>query len=373
MGKRLTKFNNGGQRKRGNGGQELATEPAGGLTQRRRDGEIGAENGKEQVDSERIGRMSIEMRVIEIPAGVDAGTFVPVTTIRGAREGVTLALIAGNHGFEYPPILALQRLPSTIDAERLAGTLILVHAANMPSFLGRTIYFSPVDGKNLNRVYPGRADGTVSERIAHAITAEVIGRADYVIDLHGGDGNESLRPYVYQAVTGVAEIDRAVARMALAFGIDHIVVDRGRPSDPERSMYCSNTAITRGKPAMTIESGSEGGTDEESVERILRGIGGVMRELGMTDDGPEPLADAVYLEPAETLSSPATGILYPQVERDRKVRKGETLARITDFFGREVARVDAPYDGVVLYIVATPPIVEGQPVACVGAPARRPF
>src|ERR1700683_5060643 len=130
--------------------------------------------------------------MIEIRAAIDAGTQIPVTTIEGATPGPTLALIAGNHGYEYPPILALQRLRAEIDSAALSGTLILVHVANMPSFLGRTIYFSPVDGKNLNRVYPGRPDGTVSERIAYAITTQVIERADYVLDLHCGDGHESL-------------------------------------------------------------------------------------------------------------------------------------------------------------------------------------
>src|SRR5580704_19686758 len=156
--------------------------------------------------------------MIEIPAAQDAGTQIPVTTIEGARPGPVLALIAGNHGYEYPPILALQQLPAEIDAASLSGTLILVHVANVPSFLGRTVYFSPVDGKNLNRVYPGRADGTVSERIAYAITTEIIGPADYVLDLHCGDGNESLRPYVYQNVTGNAEMDHAIARLVIAFG-----------------------------------------------------------------------------------------------------------------------------------------------------------
>jgi predicted deacylase len=310
--------------------------------------------------------MGIESRTIEIPAGVDAATQVPLTTIRGARPGPVLALIAGNHGYEYPPILALQKLRGEVDAEKLAGTLLMVHVANMPSFLGRTVYFSPVDGKNLNRVYPGRPDGTVSERIAHAITNEVIAKAEYVLDLHCGDGNESLRPYVYKTVTGKAEIDEAIRRLVLAFGIDHIVVDRNRPADPAKSMYCSTTAITRGKPAATIESGFLGGTDAESVERIVRGVRGVMRELKMLDEGPAPVDKPVYLDPVEVVTSPETGILYPTVERDQVVSKGEVLARITDFFGTQLAEVKSPIDGVVLYIVATPPMVKGQPVGCVG-------
>ena len=175
-----------------------------------------------------------ESRLILVPSAADGATGIPVSTIRGERPGPVLALIAGNHGYEYPPILALQRLRAQLDPAALAGTIIMVHVANMPSFLGRTVYFSPVDGKNLNRVYPGNEGGTISERIAHAITTEVIERADYVLDLHCGDGNESLRPYVYQAVTLDARIDAANARLALAFGIDHILIDRNRPTDPAR-------------------------------------------------------------------------------------------------------------------------------------------
>src|SRR5450759_2301040 len=116
----------------------------------------------------------IESRMIEVPAGIDAGTQIPLTTISGARRGPVLALIAGNHGYEYPPILALQRFRNQVDPGKLRGAIVMVHVANMPSFLGRTVYFIPGDGNNLNRVYPGRIDGTVSERIAYAITTEVI-------------------------------------------------------------------------------------------------------------------------------------------------------------------------------------------------------
>jgi predicted deacylase len=281
-----------------------------------------------------------------------------------------LALIAGNHGYEYPPILALQRLRTEIDAAQLSGTLLMVHVANMPSFLGRTVYFSPVDGKNLNRVYPGRRHGTVSERIAYAITTEIIEKSDYLLDLHCGDGNESLRPYVYQAETGASGMDSQIARLALAFGIDHILIDRNRPTDPAASLYCSTTAITRGKPALTIESGLLGMADEESVARIVSGVRGVLRELKMMEEGPAPVARPVYLDPAVVLTSPETGILYPLVEHDQKVAAGAPVVRITDFFGKELAVVTSPIGGVVLYVVATPPISKGQPVGCVGTPLQ---
>ena len=294
---------------------------------------------------------------------IDLGfTTIPITVIKGSKPGPVLALTAGIHGYEYPPILALQRL----QIKKLAGTLIIVHVANLPSFLGRTVYFSPLDGKNLNRVFPGRKDGTESEQIAHAITTNVIDKCDYLLDLHCGDGNESLRPYVYQTVTGDPAFDERIEQLVAHFGIDHIVIDRGRPKDAANSVYCSNTAITRGKPAMTVESGYLGCTDDKCTASILRGIESVMRHLKMIDGKPSRVKKPVYLDPAEVLTSPATGILYPHVEKNEMVKKGAVLAHITDFFGKKIADVKAPLAGVVLYIVATPPITEGQPVGCVG-------
>src|SRR5262245_60790589 len=125
----------------------------------------------------------------------DDGTTIPISIVHGVRSGPVLALTAGVHGQEYTPVIALQRVVKTVDPKTMSGTLILVHVSNMPSYLSRTIYYSPADGKNLNRVFPGKADGTLSERIAFVLTRDVIERATHVIDLHCGDGNESLRPY----------------------------------------------------------------------------------------------------------------------------------------------------------------------------------
>ena len=312
----------------------------------------------------------VESRRIEIPAGRDGATEIPVTTIRGSQPGPTVAFVAGNHGYEYPPILATQRLRQQIDPKRLRGTVILVHIANVPSFLGRTIYFSPVDQKNLNRVYPGKPDGTVSERIAHAITEQVIAKADYVLDLHAGDGNEDLRPYVYQAITGEAAMDAKIEGLARAFGIDHIVLDRNRPKDPAASLYCSTTAITRGKPAITVESGYLGNSDEASVARVVEGARRVLAHLKMTDEKFPPVARFQVFGRTEVVTAPATGVLEWLVKQDQTVTAGHVLARIRDYFGQVQSEVKAPFAGKVLYIVATPPMVKGQPVAFLGEPVR---
>lgn len=103
---------------------------------------------------------AIARGTLTIPArSGDQGTTIPISIVNGARPGPVLALTAGVHGQEYAPVLALQRVLEDIDPGSLAGTLVLVHVANMPSYLSRTIYYSPADGKNLNRVFPGRADG----------------------------------------------------------------------------------------------------------------------------------------------------------------------------------------------------------------------
>ena len=262
--------------------------------------------------------------VLAIPPGVDAGTEIPVSVIHGAEPGPVLGLIAGNHGYEYPPILALQRLRAILDPTRLKGTVILVHVANLPSFLGRTVYVSPIDGQNLNRMYPGKKNGSVSERIAYAITTEVIDQSDYVVDLHAGDGNESLRPFVYMPVTGDAALDAKIEQMVLAFGFDHIVVDRDRPTDPAASIYCDRTATSRGKPAMTVESGFLGSRDEGSIANLVAGLTGLMRHYGMLEGAPTPVEHPVLLERTAVLTAPVTGVLFPQVERGQTVAEGDT-------------------------------------------------
>ena len=304
------------------------------------------------------------------PRSGDDGTTIPISVIHGARPGPILALTAGVHGQEYTPVIALQRVLKSLDAKSLTGTVVLVHVANMPSYLARTIYYAPADGKNLNRVFPGRADGTLSERVAFAITRDVIEQATHVIDLHCGDGNESLRPYTYWITTGAPAVAEAGKQMALAFGFDRIVVDRERPLDRAASIYLSNTAVTRGKPALTIESGGLARTDEESIAAIERGVAGVMRHLGMRPDGPPPAAQPILLERSEVLRSGATGIFYPAVERGQTVPQGALIGRVTDFHGKAIEEIKAPFAGEILYVIGTPAISKGEPIAFVASTVK---
>lgn len=313
---------------------------------------------------------SAESGYLAVPPGEDGSARLPVSVLQGAGPGPVLALIAGTHGYEYPPITALQRLRRSLDPAQLRGTVILVHVANPPSFLGRTIYYSPADGKNLNRVYPGREGGTLSERIAWVITQEVIERADYVVDLHGGDGNEALRPYVYMPVTGDPALDDATKGMALAFGIDHIVIDEGRLRDADDSLYVDQTALTRGKPAITTETGQLGSNDQRWVQMAERGIVNLLRHLKMLDGEAQSNEGVVWLTDYQVITSPETGIFRAAVRDGYFVAEDGLLGVLLDFFGEEVEEIRAPFAGVVNYVVATPPVSKGEPVAMVSRVER---
>ena len=300
-----------------------------------------------------------------VPPGVDEGTKIPVTIVHGAGDGPVLALIAGTHGYEYPGITALQRIRKSLDPGEVSGTIIMVHIANLPSFLGRTIYNSPVDGKNLNRMYPGDPDGSVSQRIAHLVTSEVMDKADYLIDLHAGDGNEALRPFVYMPVTGDTELDEASKGLAMAFGLDHIVIDKAPLRSKEDSLYTDQTALVRGIPAITTETGQMGLNDDYWVDMAEDGILNVLRHLEMIH-GDEKINEGItWLTDYEVIKSPRAGIFRAEVRDGYHIAKGGRLGVLLDFFGDEIEEVRAPFSGVVNYVIATPPVSEGEPLAMI--------
>ena len=304
---------------------------------------------------------------LEVAAGIDSGTRIPITVVRGRAPGPTLALVAGTHGSEVAPIVALQRVRGELDPARLRGTVLLVHVANLPSYQKRTIYYSPVDGKNLNRVYPGRMDGTVSERVAATITREIIARCDYLVDIHSGDGNESLLPYSYWNKLGLdPRVDSVAREMALAWGNDHIVVDTGRPRDPRASVYTANTAHVMGKPAITTESGELGLAQEEWVQRNRHGVFRLLRYFKMLPGDVELVRHPIWFERTEVLRASVPGTWHPAVTRGQTVAAGTLIGTITDYFGDRLADVRAPFAGIMLYVVATPATSAGEPLGMIG-------
>ncbi len=309
--------------------------------------------------------------VLDVPAGVDAGTSIPIVVIQGAKPGPVLALVAGSHGTEYASIIALEKLIAQLDAKELSGTVILAPLVNLGSFEQKVPHLNPVDGKNMNRFYPGKADGTQTERASWAITRQIIERSDFLIDYHGGDLDESLRPYSYWAPTGNAKQDAVSKEMALAFGIDHIIIWRDRPKDINATRYLDNTAAARGKPSLVVEAGYAGTTETDDVDALVKGTMSVMRYLKMLPGSAAPVEHPVWIEKIESITSEQTGIFYPLVRGGTYVQAGMKVGYVTDYYGKITYEAHAPAAGVVLYVCAVPSMKKGDTIANIGVVAAK--
>ena len=307
---------------------------------------------------------------IDVPAGVDAALSIPVVVVHGARPGPVLAIVSGAHGTEYASIIAVERLIERLDPAGVSGTVILVPLVNVPSFEQKIAHVNPVDGKSMNRFYPGKADGTQTERASLAITREVVEKCDHLIDLHGGDIDESLRPYAYWTKTGNENQDARAREMLLAFGLDTIIISADRPKDPAASRYLENTASTRGKPSLTAEAGHAGTVEAGDVNALVDGCLSVMRHLKMMSGAPKVVESPVWIERVASIASDATGIFYPLVPRGAYVQKGMKVGYVTDYLGKTILEARAPESGVVLFIRAVPSMTKGETIANIGVPAR---
>ncbi len=304
--------------------------------------------------------------VIPVPAGADAGSAIPVVVVHGARPGPVLAITAGSHGTEYASIIAVEQLISVLNPAEISGTVILLPVINLASFEQKVPHLNPVDGKNMNRMYPGKLTGTQTERISYFITTQVIERADHVIDMHGGDLDESLRPYSYWTKTGNEKQDAVSRDMVLAFGLDHIIISANRPKDPMQSIYLENTATTRGKPSITVEAGYAGVSEPDDVSALVGGCLNVMRFLKMLPHPPAMVEHPVWIDNVLSVNSEATGIFYPLLKKGTYVEKGMKLGYVTDFTGRTLVEARAPASGILLYICAVPSMKKGDTIANVG-------
>ncbi|HZI57312.1 MAG TPA: M14 family metallopeptidase [Verrucomicrobiae bacterium] len=310
--------------------------------------------------------------ILEVPAGVDAATSIPVVVVRGAKPGPVLALVSGAHGTEYASIIALEKVIQTLDPAQVSGTVILVPLLNIASFEQKVPHVNPVDGKSMNRFYPGKQDGTQTERASYVMTKQVVERCDYLVDYHGGDLDENLRPYAYWPKSGDAKHDAITRDMVLAFGLDHIIIWSDRPKDPAASRYLDNTANTRGKPAIAVEAGYSGTIQPDDVALLANGTLSLMRYLKMLPGAPTVVEHPVWLGKVDTVTSEQPGIFYPLVQRGTYVEAGMKIGYVTDYFGKTIFEAHAPVAGVVLYICGVPSMKKGDTVANIGEITQNP-
>ncbi len=310
---------------------------------------------------------------LQIPAGADAEAHVPVIVINGARPGPVLALVSGSHGTEYASIIAVEKLAQSLDAAAIAGSVIVLPLVNVASFQDKVPHVNPVDRKNMNRFYPGKPDGTQTERISWAIGKQVVEKCDYLLDYHGGDLDENLAKYSYWPDTGNPRIAAAARSMVLAFGLDHIIIQNARnPIVPGGPVTLTRYAQNLGKPAIPVEAGHAGTVRAEDVDALVNGTLNVMRELKMLSGAPKPVENPLWLGPITTVTADRDGIFFPVVAPETYVRQGMTIGYQTDYYGEKVRDITSPISGVVAYIGAVPSMKKGDTVANIAALAGDP-
>jgi predicted deacylase len=285
---------------------------------------------------------------------------LPMWVVNGRADGPTLVVTGGVHAAEYASIAAALDLGRSLDPNTLRGRVIVVPVMNMPAFTARSIYVCPLDGKNLNRVFPGDAHGTASEQIAAWVFRHVIAQADYYVDLHGGDLIEALVPFTIFFRSGNAQVDHVSLEMAKVFGIHYLV-----SSETPGSTF--SAATRAGIPSILTESGGQGIWTREDVALHTNGLNRLMRHLKMIPGDEPERVPFTLLEQFLWLRSQHEGFWYPAVGVGEAVTTGQDLGSVKDCEGHVLQTAVSPADGHVLFIVSSLAINQADPLLAVGA------
>lgn len=293
---------------------------------------------------------------------------LPISIIKGKNEGPVFTIVAGVHGYEYPPIVATQALLKEIDLEQLNGTLVVIPIASTASFFTRTPFKSPLDQKNLNNAFPGKADGSITEQKAHFITTNIIAVSDVFLDIHGGDAPEDLIPFVcYYNNTKKPDQKALAQKLSETSGFEYVVSYPYTITDTEPAKYAFKQAVQDGKTALSIECGKLGNVQEEDVALVKKGVYNMLASMNMYANGTAPHPNISYLNSQTYIKATVQGIFYSDRKAGDVVKKGEIVGHTTDEFGTLLENYEAPKDGIILYQLATPPINANDTVMCISS------
>jgi hypothetical protein len=260
---------------------------------------------------------------------------LPFFVIRGAKDGPRLVVTAGIHASEYTGIESARRLAQT-DPKSLGGMLVILPIVNMAGFWARSIYVNPLDGKNINRVFPGRADGSPSERLTHWIVENAMRGATAHIDLHCGDMNETLTPFVL-----FAKGDAKGEHMARLFGLPYAVASTARG-------HSYGAAYSIGVPSMLAEMDGNGLWTEPGVKGVLAGVQRIMADLGMIKRrGAKPAAPKILTMRVTT--APKSGFWHPAVKLRQRVKANQVVGTVSGILGEFKENIVAGHDGFIIY------------------------
>ena len=289
----------------------------------------------------------------------------PFVVARGLTDGPAVAIISGVHAGEYPPIAANIRFMHDLDPMQLRGSIVSLPVVDPPAFYARSAFVCPIDGKNPNRCFPGDPNGTFTDVLADAIFTYIISAATHLIDLHCGDVFEDLLPFTICRGSGNAEVDRVARGMAEAFGLPYIVA--AQPTGSANPGTTSASSAAAGIPAITTEAGGRGLLTEPETRMQLRGIANVLRFLGALDGEPDPTPGQRVFSSSNGFHTPVEGMWLPEVGLTEEVTQGQRIGRIENLYGDEVAEIQAPVTGMVLYLTSSPAVKEAGLLGSIAA------
>lgn len=285
---------------------------------------------------------------------------IPIILVNGSYDGPTLYVEAVQHGPELTGVVALHNVLASIDPNVLHGRIIAVPVANPPAFAHRTRQ-SPLDGEDMNRKWPGRGVGSLTERIAFVLWEEAIRQSDVVVDLHTWD---------WTTVNHTRMGDERSAELARVFGTPVLVREK-MDSGFKRAGYAGKlriVAMEAGKAAITPELGGARRLKKHAVAMGEKGIRNILCYLGMISGKPElpPVQVVVSWESSNEIRATAGGLFLSEVEPGQRVTEGAILGRIVDpghFHVLEEIR--SPQPGLVVSYTENPVVHTGDVVVIV--------
>lgn len=306
------------------------------------------------------GRENVHFETHVVSTRIDGSSIgISTITIEGANDGPTLLINCGTHGDEPEGHSVLLDLVESIDPADLNGTIIGVTALNYPAYEHRK-RGNPLDDWNydMNRLFPGSATGTITQRLAHTICDKILPKADMLLDLHSGGNNIYVCERVI--VQGQDEKNLRLAK-AMGRGWSLIAVGAGeRKSVAALTSYAAQLDI----PALTVELGGSNNRLPENyardVEMVYSAVLNVLRDYGMISGEPEYEPEWTFVE-YEPLRNTYGGLVRyaPECRLKNRVAEGTLLMTIVDIFGNIVEEVRAPYDLVILSVPGQPFLPNG--------------
>lgn len=294
---------------------------------------------------------TLAMTRIETAVHPIAGSarMLKIVTVTGGEPGPTLAVIGAVHGNELEGPLAISQILANLESEPLAGRLLLLPVAN-PDAVAAGQRCTPSDGMNLARIFPGRADGSVTEALAALITRQIIAPADALIDMHSAAVNSESPLLVGYSATPGPTGARAAA-MARAFGAP-VVWRHAAPCAPGRTI---SEAEARGIPAIYTEATGGLFPPEDVVDVYAEGVLRVMQHLGMIASVLPDAEPALHLTGAgntdlPTVSAPVAGLLHCHIQLGCEVAPAQHCFTISDVDGTVLAEIHAPGIGHPVFL-----------------------